>query len=80
MTVDVDCERIEELIALAIANKMVESREVKMGVRDGVDKAIQKHIYARKEDIIERLIERATAEVVRKGIPKLIESLAQKAD
>lgn len=65
---------VEELIAKEILKEYgTIAREAKYGVREGVDKAIKQYIYSRKEEIIERCVNRATAELVRKGLPKLLE-------
>ena len=71
---------IAEIVSQEIAKRIVtngyyENREAKYGIREGVDKAIKQYIYSKKDEIIERVIERASAEIVRKGLPKLIEKL-----
>jgi hypothetical protein len=80
LSIDVNIERIEELVAIATVDKITDSRDVRNGARDGIDKAIQKYIYSQKENIIEKVIERASVEIVRKGLPKLLESLARKSE
>jgi hypothetical protein len=65
---------VEELIAKEIVREYgTIARDAKYGVRDGVDKAVKAYIYSRKDEIIEKCIARATAELVRKGLPKLLE-------
>lgn len=53
------------------------SRDFKNGMRQGVDKSVKAYIYDNKDVIIEKCVSRATAELVRKGIPKLIERMEQ---
>lgn len=55
----------------------VESKELKRGIRDGVEKAVKDLIYANKDEIIEKCIARASAELARKGITKLLDKLNQ---
>jgi len=71
-------EIVEHLIAEGIYKKYgQEEREAKYGVRSGVDKAIKEYIYKNKDAIIERVVDRATTEIVKKGLPKLLESLGK---
>jgi hypothetical protein len=65
---------VEELIAKEIVREYgTIARDAKYGVRDGMDKAVKAYIYSRKEEIIEKCVNRAAAELVRKGLPKLLE-------
>jgi len=42
---------------------------------DEVALAVRDVIYSRKDEIIEAVIDRATKEIVKKGIPKLLERM-----
>lgn len=65
---------VEEMIAKEIfENHRGLGRDARFGVSSGMEKAVKDYIYSRKEDIIERVIDRATKEIVRKGVPKLLE-------
>ncbi len=69
---------IAELVSKEIARRIVEThgyeaREARIGIRDGVDKAIRQYIYSKKDAIVDRVVERATVEIVKKGMPKLLE-------
>lgn len=80
--INIDEEFIEELVEKEIAKRIVaergyESREAKIGIRNGVDKAIKQYIYSKKDEVIDRVVERATAEIVKKGLPKLLERLGE---
>lgn len=69
---------VEEKIAEQfIAERGSEYREARKGVRDGVDKAVKNYIYSEKDNIIERVVERATREIVKKGLPKLLEEIGK---
>lgn len=74
-------ERIVELVEHAIVENILnnrhENREAKYGVRSGMDKAVKEYIYSNKDKIIERVVERASVEIVKKGLPKLLESLGR---
>jgi len=78
--INIDEEFIEELVEKEIAKRIVaehgyENREAKIGIRDGVDKAIKQYIYSKKDEVIDRVVERATVEIVKKGLPKLLDRL-----
>jgi hypothetical protein len=78
--IEIDEKYISELVSGEIARRIVEergsgSREAKYGIREGVDKAIKKYIYSKKDLVIERVVDRASKEIVRKGIHKLMEQL-----
>lgn len=71
-------EQIQSIVEELLANEIVSEYgtiawDAKYGIRAGVDKAIKAYIYSRKEEIIDRCVNRATAELVRKGLPKLLE-------
>ncbi len=74
-------ERIVELVEHAIVENILnnrhENREAKYGVRSGMDKAVKEYIYSNKDKIIERVVERASVEIVKKGLPKLIENIGR---
>lgn len=76
-------EMVSQKIAEQIAKRIVteykyENREAKIGVRDGVEKAVKQYIYSEKDSIIERVVDRASVEIVRKGLPKLLDRLGEK--
>lgn len=85
ITIVVNEEEIAELVVNQIANRMTkeyteEMRGTKYGIREGVEKAVKAYIYSQKDAIVERCIARATAEIVRKGLPKLLGKLGELQD
>lgn len=79
--INIPDERIVELVEKAIVESILENRrenrEAQYGVRSGMDKAVKQYIYTNKDKIIERVVERASVEIVKKGLPKLIENLGR---
>jgi Cys-tRNA synthase (O-phospho-L-seryl-tRNA:Cys-tRNA synthase) len=76
--IEIDEKYIAELVSQEIARRIVtehsyENREARYGIREGVDKAIKQYVYSKKDEVIDRVIKRASVEIVRKGLPKLIE-------
>ena len=45
-----------------------------------IKQAIKDIVYSRKDEIIERVVNKATAEIVRKGMPRLLEKWAEKEE
>lgn len=41
--------------------------------RDTIPEAVKEIVYSKKDEIINEVIDRATKEIVRKGLPKLLE-------
>ena len=80
--INIPDERIIELVEQAIVENMTDGRrwennEARHGVRSGMDKAVKDYIYVNKDKIIERVVERASIEIVKKGLPKLIENIGR---
>lgn len=78
--IEIDEKYISELVSQIIAKSIVAergyvSREARYGVKEGVDKAIKQYIYTKKDEVIERVVKRASVEIVKKGIPKLIKTI-----
>lgn len=74
--VEIDDEAIHKQIE-AILNRSINNQLSSKYSETGkeVSAAVKELIYSRKDEIIEEVINRATAEVTRKAIPKLLERL-----
>ena len=80
--INIPDERIVELVEQAIVENMMDGRrwennEARHGVRSGMDKAVKEYIYVNKDKIIDRVVERASIEIVKKGLPKLVEKIGR---
>jgi len=78
LEIEIDEDYIAELVSKEIARRIVEThgyenREARIGIRNGVDKAIKQYIYSEKDTIIDRVVDRATTEIAKKGLHKLLE-------
>lgn len=82
--IEISEENIKALIEKQIADKIVEKfsvsnlnsdSHIRKGVRDGMDTVVKEMLYANKDKIIDMVVERASAEMVRKGMPKLLEKM-----
>jgi len=83
LEIEIDEAYIAELVSQEIARRIIETHgyenhEAKYGIREGVDKAVKQYIYSKKDAIIDRVVDRATVEIVKKGLPKLLEKVMTK--
>ena len=77
---EIDDTYIKEMVAKELAERIVqnysyENQDAKYGIREGTDKAIKEYIYSRKDEIIDKVINRASTEIVKKGMPKLLDKV-----
>lgn len=79
--IEIDDDKITEQIN-GILNSIVNKQLHKeYTVSNGlIAEAAREIVYSRKDEIIEKVIERATREIVKKGLPKLIEKMGQSDD
>lgn len=78
LEIEIDEGYIAELVSKEIARRIIEThgyecREARAGIKNGVDKAVKQYIYSEKDTIIDRVVHRATVEIVKKGLHKLLE-------
>ena len=84
MKLDIEINE-DEIVRLAvdkIAENLVkkytaESRGTEYGIREGTKLAVINMVYENKDEIIEKIINRAVTEMVKKGMPKLIERMSK---
>ena len=73
-TIQIDDSAVTEQITRilnTIVNRELASKYSVTG--DVVSSAVKEIVYSHKDEIIEMVVERATKEIVRKGLPKLLE-------
>lgn len=80
ITVKINEDEIAQMVVEKIADRMAkeytsEFRDTKHGIRYGAEKAVKEYVYSQKDAIIEKCVARASAELVRKGLPKLIDRM-----
>jgi len=83
ITIEIDEDRIAELVENEIVRQVIEkgtpqNRLARNGVREGMEKAVFQYLYTVKSEIIERVIERASTEIVKKGLPKFISEIGRR--
>jgi len=83
--ITVNEEDIAKLVVEKIASSMAhqysaEATGAKWGVRKGVEAAVKDYVYSRKDEIIERCVSRASAELVKKGLPILFNRMFERGE
>ena len=78
MTVSVvfDNEKLFDVINDTIAEELKHTiRQEELHQRGVINQYIKEMLYANKDEIIEKIVERASREMVKKGLPKLLEKM-----
>lgn len=68
--------RANHSILNSIVNRELASKYSVSG--DVVASAVKEIVYSRKDEIVEMVVDRAVKEIVRKGLPKLLERECEK--
>lgn len=77
--INIDTANVEEQIS-AILDRILKDELRSKYSNSGkvISAAIKDMVYAHKDEIIEKIVNRASAELVRKGLPKLLERMDEK--
>ena len=79
--VDIDDNELREVVTNMIAKQLTASWSTERQVlKRTVADAVKEVVYSEKEFIINMVVERATREIVKKGLPKLLENLGKEVD
>ncbi|MDU7339335.1 MAG: hypothetical protein E7L17_14625 [Clostridium sp.] len=77
---DIAKQVVEKISSAMARTYSAESIDTKWGVRKGVEQAVKDYVYSCKDEIIEKCVDRASTELVKKALPKLIEKVAETND
>lgn len=80
LKINIDEKELNETVIRLLAKEIVAeyghtSHQAKAGIRDACDYAVREYIYKQKDKVIEKVVSRATREIVKKGLPKLLENI-----
>ena len=75
LKVTIDEKELEELITLNLVKQIMSKNEYRYDMKKSIGESVKQHIYQNKDEIIERVVERASTEIVKKALPKLLENL-----
>lgn len=68
------CDQVNAILDQIIGRELY---DMCSSSRDAIALAINNMIYSHKDEIIDRIIDKATKELVRKGLPRLLERMAK---
>ncbi len=71
--ININEKELEEMIMTFIARETVNRSSFRYDLKNAIGEAVKKYIYSEKDQIIEKVVDRASKELVRKGLPELIE-------
>lgn len=77
ITVNISDDEIKDTILTSIKDSFRGQYETDFGIRDATAAAVKELVYSRKDEIIEKCVDRASRELVRKGMPKLLEKFQE---
>ena len=76
ITIEIDENEFQKAMIEIIAKESVRTyfrhEEAK-----GIENAVKEVVYSQKEELIKRCVDRASAELTRKALPKLIEKMTK---
>lgn len=76
--IEIDETKIEEQICAILDSILTgQLRNKYTNSERQISAAIKELVYSRKDEIIERIVDRASRELVRKGLPKLLERMEE---
>jgi hypothetical protein len=74
--VEIDDKELQEEITNIIARKLTASWSAERNLmKRTIADSVKEVVYSQKEEIINMVVSRASAEIVRKGIPKLVDKM-----
>jgi len=74
--IDIDDKELREEVTNTIARKLTQTWSVERNVmKRTIADAVKEVVYSEKEFIIDMVINRATAEIVKKAMPKLLNKM-----
>lgn len=76
-SLDVDDKVIGEKISEILNAVLLNELENRYSSTNGeISQAVKELVYSHKDEIIDKVVDKATKEIVKKGLPKLIERIS----
>lgn len=70
-------ESLGKMIEQQISTQALNTHHFRYDLKNAIGKAVKDYVYSEKEQIIEKAVDRASKELVRKGLPMLIKKLEE---
>ena len=76
VTIEIDEDELQKAIIDMVAKECARAN-FKRDEYKGIEKAVKEVIYSQKEELLSRCVDKASAELTRKALPKLLEKLTE---
>ena len=76
VTIEIDEDELQIAIIDMVAKECARAY-FKRDEYKGIEKAVKEVIYSQKEELLSRCVDKASAELTRKALPKLLEKLTE---
>lgn len=76
VTIEIDEDELQKAIIDMVAKEWARAY-FKRDEYKGIEKAVKEVIYSQKEELLSRCVDKASAELTRKALPKLLEKLTE---
>ena len=76
VTIEIDEDELQKSIIDMVAKECARAY-FKRDEYKGIEKAVKEVIYSQKEELLSRCVDKASAELTRKALPKLLEKLTE---
>lgn len=77
LTIEINEEELQEAVIAIIARNVAQTNWKYM-TREALKDAVKEVVYADKENLMERCVERASTELTKKGLPRLLDKMMEK--
>lgn len=76
VTIEIDEDELQKAIIDMVVKECARAY-FKRDEYKGIEKAVKEVIYSQKEELLSRCVDKASAELTRKALPKLLEKLTE---
>ena len=76
VTIEIDEDELQKAIIYMVAKECARAY-FKRDEYKGIEKAVKEVVYSQKEELLSRCVDKASAELTRKALPKLLEKLTE---
>ena len=76
VTIEIDEDELQKAIIDMVAKECARVY-FKRDEYKGIEKAVKEVVYSQKEELLSRCVDKASAELTRKALPKLLEKLTE---
>ena len=80
LELNINEENLEKMITEQISRHALNQSHFRYDLKNAIGEAVKKYVYSEKEQIIEKVVDRASKEMVRKGLSMLLIKKLEEGD